>query len=81
MDSRKNKIALVMQCYISTKADIFFSQNGNSQTRRRLAGYCMKDAILPIRLLDKLMCVINYMEMARFVQIKLNKIITIHGGS
>ncbi|XP_031548890.1 DNA polymerase delta catalytic subunit-like [Actinia tenebrosa] len=40
-------------------------QHGNDQTRRRLAIYCMKDAILPLRLLDKLMCVINYMEMAR----------------
>ena len=40
-------------------------QNGNAQTRRRLAVYCLKDAYLPIRLLDKLMCVINYMEMAR----------------
>ncbi|XP_041367703.1 DNA polymerase delta catalytic subunit-like [Gigantopelta aegis] len=40
-------------------------QNGNDQTRRRLAVYCLKDAILPLRLLEKLMCVINYMEMAR----------------
>ncbi|PIK37764.1 DNA polymerase delta catalytic subunit [Apostichopus japonicus] len=40
-------------------------QNGNEQTRRRLAVYCLKDAMLPIRLLEKLMCIINYMEMAR----------------
>jgi DNA polymerase delta subunit 1 len=40
-------------------------QNGNEQTRRRLAVYCLKDALLPLRLLEKLMCVINYMEMAR----------------
>lgn len=40
-------------------------QNGNEQTRRRLAVYCMKDAYLPLRLMDKLMCVYNYMEMAR----------------
>eukprot|EP00051_Salpingoeca_urceolata_P010275 m.125101 g.125101 ORF g.125101 m.125101 type:complete len:1107 (+) comp16646_c1_seq1:2250-5570(+) len=40
-------------------------QNGNEHTRRRLAVYCMKDAYLPLRLLDKLMCVINYMEMSR----------------
>lgn len=45
--------------------DTILIQNGNEQTRRRLAIYCMKDAILPLRLLDKLMCVINYMEMAR----------------
>lgn len=40
-------------------------QNGNSETRRRLAVYCLKDAFLPLRLLDKLMCLVNYTEMAR----------------
>lgn len=40
-------------------------QNGNEETRRRLAVYCLKDAYLPQRLVDKLMCVINYIEMAR----------------
>lgn len=47
-------------------------QNGNSQTRRRLAVYCLKDAYLPLRLLDKLMCVINYMEMARVTGVPLS---------
>ncbi|KAK0053461.1 DNA polymerase delta catalytic subunit [Biomphalaria pfeifferi] len=46
-------------------------QNGSDQTRRRLAVYCLKDAILPLRLLDKLMCVINYMEMARVTGVPL----------
>ncbi|XP_005098812.2 DNA polymerase delta catalytic subunit [Aplysia californica] len=46
-------------------------QNGNEQTRRRLAVYCLKDAILPVRLLEKLMCVINYMEMARVTGVPL----------
>ena len=32
----------------------------------------MKDAILPIRLLDKLMCIINYMEMARVTGVPLS---------
>lgn len=40
-------------------------QNGNSETRRRLAVYCLKDAYLPLRLLEKLMCLVNYTEMAR----------------
>ncbi|XP_040565732.1 DNA polymerase delta catalytic subunit [Lepeophtheirus salmonis] len=40
-------------------------QKGTSSTRRRLAVYCLKDALLPLQLLQKLMCVINYMEMAR----------------
>ncbi|CAG8814983.1 21783_t:CDS:2, partial [Gigaspora rosea] len=39
--------------------------NGNPETRRRLAIYCLKDAYLPQRLMDKLMCLINYLEMAR----------------
>ncbi|KAL1921871.1 uncharacterized protein VTP21DRAFT_10513 [Calcarisporiella thermophila] len=52
------------------KEDVHYSiitelQNGNDETRRRLAVYCLKDAYLPQRLMDKLMCLINYMEMAR----------------
>ncbi|KAH7042087.1 DNA polymerase delta catalytic subunit [Macrophomina phaseolina] len=39
--------------------------NGDSNSRRRLAVYCLKDAYLPMRLLDKLMCLVNYTEMAR----------------
>ena len=50
----------------------FALQAGNSQTRRRLAVYCLKDAYLPLRLLDKLMCVINYMEMARVTGVPLS---------
>uniref|UniRef100_UPI00358E14AD DNA polymerase delta catalytic subunit isoform X1 n=1 Tax=Myxine glutinosa TaxID=7769 RepID=UPI00358E14AD len=46
-------------------------QNGTEQTRRRLAVYCLKDAFLPLRLLEKLMCVINYMEMARVTGVPL----------
>ncbi|XP_065184381.1 DNA polymerase delta catalytic subunit-like [Sycon ciliatum] len=51
-------------------------QNGNEQTRRRLAVYCMKDAILPLRLLNKLMCVVNYMEMARVTGVPLGYLFT-----
>lgn len=40
-------------------------QNGDAETRRRLAVYCLKDAYLPLRLLEKLMCLVNYTEMAR----------------
>ncbi len=32
-------------------------QKGNADTRRRLAVYCVKDALLPQNLLDKLMFV------------------------
>ncbi|XP_064601473.1 DNA polymerase delta catalytic subunit-like [Liolophura sinensis] len=51
-------------------------QNGNDQTRRRLAVYCLKDAILPLRLLEKLMCVINYMEMARVTGVPLSYLLS-----
>uniref|UniRef100_A0A914XXN2 DNA polymerase delta catalytic subunit n=1 Tax=Panagrolaimus superbus TaxID=310955 RepID=A0A914XXN2_9BILA len=50
-------------------------QNGSDLDRRRLAVYCMKDAYLPLRLLDKLMSVINYMEMARVTGVPLNFLI------
>lgn len=53
-----------------------YIQNGNSQTRRRLAVYCMKDAILPLRLLDKLMCLINYIEMARVTGVPLSYLLS-----
>ncbi|UYV69935.1 POLD1 [Cordylochernes scorpioides] len=51
-------------------------QNGNEQTRRRLAVYCLKDAMLPLRLLDKLMCTINYMEMARVTGVPLSYLLS-----
>ncbi|KAJ3307302.1 DNA-directed DNA polymerase delta [Kappamyces sp. JEL0829] len=51
-------------------------QNGNEETRRRLAVYCLKDAYLPQRLVDKLMCVINYIEMARVTGVNFNYLLT-----
>lgn len=47
-------------------------QNGNAETRRRLAVYCLKDAYLPQRLLDKLMLIYNYVEMARVTGVPLS---------
>lgn len=40
-------------------------QNGTDETRRRLGVYCLKDAYLPIRLMEKLMAVVNNVEMSR----------------
>lgn len=40
-------------------------QNGDDTTRRRLAVYCIKDAYLPLRLMNKLMSLVNAIEMAR----------------
>uniref|UniRef100_A0A7N6FDQ1 DNA polymerase n=1 Tax=Anabas testudineus TaxID=64144 RepID=A0A7N6FDQ1_ANATE len=38
--------------------------------------YCLKDAYLPLRLLQKLMCVINYMEMARVTGVPLTYLLS-----
>jgi DNA polymerase delta subunit 1 len=46
--------------------------NGDANSRRRLALYCLKDAYLPQRLMDKLMCLVNYTEMARVTGVPFN---------
>ena len=51
-------------------------QAGSPETRRRLAVYCLKDAYLPQRLLQKLMCIINYAEMARVTGVPLSYLLT-----
>ncbi|CAO3621990.1 unnamed protein product [Cunninghamella echinulata] len=50
-------------------------QNGNPETRRRLAVYCLKDAFLPLRLMEKLMLLFNYTEMARVTGVPFNYIL------
>ncbi|CAM9213746.1 unnamed protein product [Choristocarpus tenellus] len=47
-------------------------QNGSDEDRRRLAVYCIKDALLPLRLMDKLSVMVNYIEMARVTGVPLN---------
>lgn len=59
-----------------TGVTMSFLQNGDEQTRRRLAVYCLKDSLLPLRLLEKLMSVINYMEMARVTGVPLTYLLT-----
>lgn len=51
-------------------------QNGTPDDRRRLAVYCLKDALLPLRLLDRLMSFVNYVEMARVTGVPLNYLLT-----
>lgn len=68
---RSYSLNSVSQHFLSEqKEDVHHSiisdlQEGNEETRRRLAVYCLKDAYLPIRLLDRLMMVVNNVEMAR----------------
>ncbi|CCU75143.1 DNA polymerase delta catalytic subunit [Blumeria hordei DH14] len=50
--------------------------NGNSESRRRLAVYCLKDAYLPQRLMDKLSCLENFTEMARVTGVPFNLLLS-----
>jgi len=50
--------------------------DGDDNDRRRLAVYCLKDSDLVIRLLDKLMYVVNYVEMARVTGVPIPYLIT-----
>lgn len=47
-------------------------QETGPETRRRLAIYCLKDAYLPLRLLDKLMAFVNMTEMARVTGVPMS---------
>lgn len=51
-------------------------QNGNADSRYRLAVYCLKDAYLPLRLMDKLMTLVNMTEMARVTGVPLSYLLT-----
>ena len=50
--------------------------NGTPESRRRLAVYCLKDAYLPQRLMDKLLCLVNYTEMARVTGVPFNYLLS-----
>mmetsp|Transcript_75821 Transcript_75821/g.158059 ORF Transcript_75821/g.158059 Transcript_75821/m.158059 type:complete len:1056 (+) Transcript_75821:103-3270(+) len=59
------------------KEDVHYSEigklhTGNADTRRRLAVYCLKDAFLPMQLMEKLLCMYNYIEMARVTGTPIN---------
>ena len=63
------------------KEDLHYStirglQNGTDETRRRIAIYCIKDCILPLELMDRLLCIINYAEMARVTGVSFNTLLT-----
>lgn len=51
-------------------------QMGTDSDRRRLAIYCLKDAYLPLLLLNKLSIMVNYVEMSRVSGVPLNFILT-----
>jgi len=51
---------------------IYDLQNENEFTRRRLAIYCIKDAYIPLRLMEKLQVIFNLTEMARVCGVPIN---------
>ena len=51
-------------------------QNGSDEDRHRLAVYCLKDAVLPQRLMDKLSVLVNYVEMARVTGVPMSFLIS-----
>jgi DNA polymerase delta subunit 1 len=51
-------------------------QKGSNDDRRRIAEYCLKDAELPLLLMDKLMCLINHIELARVTGVPLSYLLT-----
>ena len=50
--------------------------HGSDADRARIAIYCLKDALLPIRLMDKLMSMVNYIEMARVTGVPFSYLLT-----
>ena len=62
------------------KEDLHYSkisslQSGDKETRKRIAIYCLKDSLLPLKLIDKLMLIVNYVEMARITGIPLSYVV------
>ena len=50
-------------------------QNGTDEDRHRLAVYCLKDAVLPTNLMNKLSVLVNYVEMARVTGVPMSFLI------
>jgi len=51
-------------------------QNGTDETRSRLAKYCSKDSLLPLQLIEKLMLLVNAVEMARVTGVPITYLLT-----
>lgn len=63
------------------KADVTYTQipilhEGTDEHRTSLVYYCLKDAMLPLRILDKLMAVINGVEQSRVTGVPLKWLLT-----
>ncbi|KAF7284558.1 hypothetical protein GWI33_021941 [Rhynchophorus ferrugineus] len=63
------------------KEDVHYSiisdlQRGDEQTRRRLAVYCLKDADLPLKLINTVLSFTNDIEMARVTGVPITSLLT-----
>ena len=58
--------------HYSTITELF---RGTKEQRAKLALYCYIDAKLPLQLMDKLMCIFNYIEMARVTGVSIQDLI------
>ncbi|PFH33207.1 DNA polymerase [Besnoitia besnoiti] len=63
------------------KEDVHYSMIGDlfrgcPSSRRRIGVYCLKDAYLPLRLLNELLFLYNYVEMSRVTGTPLNFLLT-----
>lgn len=68
------------------KEDVHHSQitplyEKGDEERKRIATYCLKDAILPIKIMRKIQCLFNYTEMARVTGINSLKALLFSGQS
>lgn len=73
--------AVASQILNDKKDDIHYSEiinlfNGDNHSRRKLAQYCLKDAELVIRLINKRNTLVFYMETARIVYMPLRFLLT-----
>ena len=53
-------------------SEIYKLHHQSMDSRKRLAEYCLKDAELPLRLMEKLCCLYNHSEMARVTGVPIN---------
>ncbi|KAJ7160186.1 ribonuclease H-like domain-containing protein [Mycena filopes] len=65
------------------KEDVHFTairglQTGSADTRRELAVYCLKDAYLPLRLLEVLGCVARYTKEVHEKGIQFNSVLSVY---
>ena len=63
------------------KEDVHFSmisklQNGTATDRHRLAVYCLKDSLLPLLLMNKLLAVLTSIELSRVCHIPITYLLT-----